>query len=104
MGRPSIVVTDDDALVAEAITRDLRDRFGADHRVVRTTSGAEALDVVARLTLRDEPVALLVTDQRMPQLTGVEHCQHAPAGVQPVRASAVFSVPDGHCLFILVHA
>ena len=72
MSRPSIVVTDDDPLVADAITRDLRQRFGADYRIVRTTSGAEALDVIGRLALRDEPVALLVTDQRMPQLTGVE--------------------------------
>lgn len=72
MSRPSIVVTDDDPLVAEAITRDLRTRFGADYRILRTTSGAEALDVLARLALRDEPVALLVTDQRMPQMTGVE--------------------------------
>jgi thioredoxin reductase (NADPH) len=72
MSRPSIVVTDDDPLVAEAITRDLRTRFGADYRVVRTTSGSEALDVLARLALREEPVALLVTDQRMPRMTGVE--------------------------------
>ena len=72
MSRATIVVTDDDPLVAEAITRDLRQRFGADYRVVRTTSGPEALDVLGRLALRDEPVALLVTDQRMPQMTGVE--------------------------------
>lgn len=72
MGRPNIVVTDDDPLVAEAITRDLRTRFGSDYRVVRTTSGAQALDALSRLALRDEPVALLVTDQRMPQMTGVE--------------------------------
>ena len=72
MSRPSIVVTDDDPLVADAITRDLRQRFGVDYRVVRTTSGAEALDVLARLALRDDPVALLVTDQRMPRMTGVE--------------------------------
>ena len=82
MSRPSIVVTDDDPLVAEAITRDLRQRFGAEHRVVRATSGAEALDVLARLALRDEPVALLVTDQRMPQMTGTEMLsrarEHAP--------------------------
>jgi thioredoxin reductase (NADPH) len=68
--------------VAEAIARDLRERFGADHRIVRTTSGSEALDVLARLALRDQPVALLVTDQRMPQMTGVEMLtrarEHAP--------------------------
>ena len=82
MTRSTILVTDDDPLVAEAIARDLRERFGADHRIVRTTSGSEALDVLARLTLRDQPVALIVTDQRMPQMTGVEMLtrarEHAP--------------------------
>ena len=82
MTRATILVTDDDALVAEAIARDLRERFGADHRIVRTTSGSEALDVLARLALRDQPVALIVTDQRMPQMTGVEMLtrarEHAP--------------------------
>jgi thioredoxin reductase (NADPH) len=82
MTRSTILVTDDDPLVAEAIARDLRERFGADHRIVRTTSGSEALDVLARLALRDQPVALIVTDQRMPQMTGVEMLtrarEHAP--------------------------
>ncbi len=82
MTRATILVTDDDPLVAEAIARDLRERFGAHHRIVRTTSGSEALDVLARLALRDQPVALIVTDQRMPQMTGVELLtrarEHAP--------------------------
>ncbi|HYH35697.1 MAG TPA: FAD-dependent oxidoreductase [Nocardioides sp.] len=72
MTRPTILVTDDEPLVADAIARDLRERFNADYRVVRTTSGPEALDVLARLALRDQPVALVVTDQRMPHMTGVE--------------------------------
>jgi thioredoxin reductase (NADPH) len=40
--------------------------------VLRASSGAEALEVLARLELRDEPVAMIVTDQRMPQMTGTE--------------------------------
>ncbi|MGH3346130.1 MAG: FAD-dependent oxidoreductase [Nocardioides sp.] len=79
MSRATILVTDDDPLVAEAIARDLKERFGADHRIVRTTSGAEALDVLARLALRDQPVALIVSDQRMPQMTGVEMLTQARA-------------------------
>lgn len=72
MSKPSILAVDDDPLVAAAITRDLRARYGADYRVLRATSGAEALDALARLALRDAPVALIVADQRMPQLTGIE--------------------------------
>ncbi len=79
MPRPTIVVTDDEPLVADAIARDLRERFSADYRIVRTTSGAEALDVLSRLALRDQPVALIVTDQRMPHMTGVEMLGRARA-------------------------
>ena len=52
--------------------RDLRARYGADYRVVRATSGAEALTVLSDLTLRGRPVALVVSDQRMPGMTGIE--------------------------------
>ena len=55
-----------------AISRDLADRYGGDYRVIGVTSGAEALDVLARLALRDEPVALIASDQRMPRMTGTE--------------------------------
>src|SRR5919201_5564515 len=72
MGRPTILTVDDDPLVSAAITRDLAGQYGADYRVVGTTSGTEALAVLARLALRDEPVALVVADQRMPRMTGIE--------------------------------
>jgi thioredoxin reductase (NADPH) len=93
MPRPTILVTDDEPLVAEAITRDLRSRFSADYRIVRTTSGAEALDVLARLALRDQPVALVVTDQRMPQMTGVE-----------LLAQARTHAPDAKTLLLTAYA
>jgi thioredoxin reductase (NADPH) len=72
MARPTILTVDDDPLVAEAIARDLTSQYGADYRVVRATSGPEALGVLTRLGLRDEPVALIAADQRMPEMTGIE--------------------------------
>ena len=63
---------DDDPQVSRAIVRDLRARYGSDYRVVRATSGDEALGVLAELALRSRPVALLVSDQRMPGMTGIE--------------------------------
>jgi thioredoxin reductase (NADPH) len=77
MTKPTILTVDDDPLVSAAITRDLASRYGTNHRIVRTTSGREALDVLTRLALRDEPVALIAADQRMPQMTGIELFEHA---------------------------
>ncbi len=72
MSKPTILTVDDDPMVLAAIGRDLLGRYGADYRVVRATSGAEALDVLTRLALRDDSVALIVADQRMPRMTGTE--------------------------------
>ena len=77
MTKPTILTVDDDPLVSAAITRDLVSRYGIHHRIVRTTSAHEALDVLTRLALRDEPVALICADQRMPQMTGIELFEHA---------------------------
>ncbi|MCW2645914.1 MAG: thioredoxin reductase [Pseudonocardiales bacterium] len=79
MSKPTIVTVDDDPMVSAAITRDLASRYAADYRLVRTTSGAEALGVLIKLALRDQPVALIVTDQRMPQMTGIEMLEQARA-------------------------
>jgi len=72
MGKPAILTVDDDPLVSAAITRDLRSRYGADYRILRATSGVEALDVLTKLALRGQPVALIASDQRMPEMTGIE--------------------------------
>ncbi len=77
MSKPTILAVDDDPEVAAAITRDLRSRYGADYRVVRTMSGPEALAVLTKLALRDQPVALIAADQRMPQMTGIETLEQA---------------------------
>jgi thioredoxin reductase (NADPH) len=79
MSKPSILTVDDNPLVAAAIARDLAGRYGGDYRVVGATSGAEALVVLTRLALRDQPVALIAADQRMPQMTGIELLSQARA-------------------------
>jgi thioredoxin reductase (NADPH) len=77
MSKPTILAVDDDPNVSAAITRDLRGRYATGYRIVRATSGPEALEVLARLALRGQPVALIVADQRMPQMTGIEMLEQA---------------------------
>ena len=72
MAKPTILAVDDDPGASRAIARDLSTRYGADYTVVRATSGSEALTLLNRLTLQDRRVALVVTDQRMPEMTGIE--------------------------------
>ena len=77
MGKATILTVDDDPSVSAAISRDLRRRYGAHYRIVRSTTGHEALGVLAELALRDERVALVVADQRMPRMTGIEMLDQA---------------------------
>jgi CheY-like chemotaxis protein len=75
MAKPAILAVDDDAAVVAAVVRDLRQRYGPDYRVLRATSGLEALEVLADQLLKDRAVAAVVSDQRMPGMTGIELMQ-----------------------------
>ena len=72
MVKPFIVTVDDEPQVLNAVNRDLRRRYRKDYRIVRAGSGEEALESLLQLKQRNDPVALLLSDQRMPGMTGTE--------------------------------
>jgi thioredoxin reductase (NADPH) len=77
MARPILLAVDDDVSVLEAVVQDLRRKYGATYRVMRAASGQAALDTLAQIKTREEPVALFISDQRMPGMTGVEFLERA---------------------------
>ena len=77
--RPVLLSVDDDPEVVRAVERDLRRRYGHHYRVLRAESGPAALELLERLKVRGDPVALLLSDQRMPDMTGVEFLEKARA-------------------------
>jgi thioredoxin reductase (NADPH) len=79
VARAIILTVDDDPAVSQAITRDLRSRYGDRYRLARATSGAEALTTLEEFCRRDQPVALIVSDHRMPEMTGIEFLAHSKA-------------------------
>lgn len=70
--RPLILLVDDDTEVLKSVERDIRGHYAASYRVLTAASGADALSIIDRLTLRDESLALVIADQRMPGITGTE--------------------------------
>ncbi len=77
--RPVVLAVDDEPSVARAVERDLRRRYGREFRVLRAESGAEALTALRESKLRGASIALLLADQRMPVMSGVEFLEHAIA-------------------------
>ncbi len=72
MSRPAILAVDDDGPVLAAVERDLRERYAEHYQVIAASSGDQALDLLRRLRLREDAVALLLVDQRMPGMSGTE--------------------------------
>ncbi len=77
MAKPILLSVDDDPDVLRAIERDLRSQYGAEYRVMASDSPEGALDMLKELKVRNDGVALLLADQRMPRMDGVEFLQHA---------------------------
>jgi thioredoxin reductase (NADPH) len=77
MARPILLAVDDDVSVLEAVVQDLRRQYGSVYRIMRAASGPAALDTLRQLKTRQEPVALVISDQRMPGMTGVEFLEAA---------------------------
>ncbi|HEY2858891.1 MAG TPA: FAD-dependent oxidoreductase [Terracidiphilus sp.] len=77
MARPILLAVDDDIHVLEAVVQDLRRQYGADYRVVRAGGGQAALDTLSQVKAREEPVALLISDQRMPGMSGVQFLEQS---------------------------
>ena len=73
------MAVDDDVNVLEAVVQDLRREYGATYRVMRAAGGQAALDTLAQLKIRQQPVALILSDQRMPGITGVEFLERSRA-------------------------
>lgn len=77
MSLPIIFSIDDDPQVLRAITRDLKSHYRNDYRILSTTSVKEALDSLRELKNKSETIALFISDQRMPEMEGVDFLQQA---------------------------
>jgi len=75
--RPVLLTVDDDPNVLRAIERDLRQQYGSRLHILKSNSGQKALELVKQLKLRNESLALLLVDQRMPQMSGVVFLEEA---------------------------
>lgn len=77
MKLPFIIIVDDDEQVLRAIQRDIRNKYNNEYRISATDSANEAIELIKELKLKNETVALFISDQRMPEMEGVEFLRKA---------------------------
>jgi thioredoxin reductase (NADPH) len=70
--RPAIVIVDDEPGELAALLDALGRRFGGDYRIVPHLSGSAALAEIERIRTNGGETALVIADQRMPEMTGVD--------------------------------
>jgi thioredoxin reductase (NADPH) len=77
MAKPIIMTIDDEQHVLNAIARDLQAHYQSDYRIVKASSGPDALETVQEFKRRNDSIALFLADQRMPSMSGVEFLEEA---------------------------
>src|ERR1700712_3691872 len=71
MDEPIIFSIDDDLQVLRALSRDLKEQYRKEYKILSTSSVKEALDSLLELKNKGETIALFIADQRMPEMDGV---------------------------------
>jgi thioredoxin reductase (NADPH) len=79
MDNPILFLVAQERSLLEALESDLARRFGNDCRILCKSTPAEGLAALTALAAQSEPVALLIADQRMPEMTGVDFLKEAHA-------------------------
>ena len=77
MKLPFIIVIDDDVQVLRALQRDVNSHYWNDYRIAAIPSALETLELIRELKLKNEEVALFLSDQRMPGMDGVTFLEKA---------------------------
>lgn len=77
MKKPIIFALDDDQQVLNAVLRDLKEVYRENYKVLGTDSVKDALSSLKDLKNKNRTVALFLSDQRMPEMAGVEFLEEA---------------------------
>ena len=104
MRKPVLLTVDDDISVLEALVQDLRRHYGSRYRVIRATSGRSGLDVCEELKRRGEAIALLLSDQRMPGMSGVEFLEKSIALVPAAKRVLLTAYADTEAAIRAINA
>jgi thioredoxin reductase (NADPH) len=93
MAKPLLIVVHHDPATLAALERDLARRFGADYQVLAADTPAATLDALVAHSKAGEQAALLLADQGLHGMTGIQFLSRAHA-LDPA-AKRVLLIPYG---------
>lgn len=92
--KPIILAVDDEPEVLAAVQRDLRKKYAKTYRILGATGGQEAIDTLNELAARGAALALIVSDQRMPTVSGVDVLQASLAPFPAAKKALLTAYAD----------
>src|SRR5437763_9504052 len=70
MIKPAIVIVGDFSQNLHKLENDLEQKYSDHFRIIAAASGQQALNQLKQMSLHNEPVALLLADEQMPEMNG----------------------------------
>src|SRR5205807_3756217 len=77
MIKPAIVIVDAFPQELRKLVNDLEQKYSDRFRIIEAASGQQALNQLKQMSLHNEPVALLLVDEQMPEMNGSEFLKEA---------------------------
>src|SRR6266446_1157396 len=77
MTRPAIVIVAAFPQILHNLKHDLEQHYSDRFRIIEADAGRQALNQLKQMSLRNEPVALLLADEQMPEMNGSELLKEA---------------------------
>src|SRR5258708_33739882 len=96
MIKPAIVIVDDFPQVLHKLENDLEQKYSDHFRIIGANSGQQALDQLKQMNLHNEPVALLLVDEQMPEMGGSEFLKEARALYPQAKRILLTTYADTH--------
>jgi thioredoxin reductase (NADPH) len=103
MAKPIIFTVDDEEPVRNAVERDLKRNYGKRFRIIKASSGAEGMQTVHELKKRNDPVAVFLVDQRMPEMSGIEFLAAASAVYPDARKVLLTAYADTEAAIMAIN-
>src|SRR5258706_15156351 len=104
MIKPAIVIVDDILQERYKLEDDLDKKYGDHFRIMEADSGQQAFNQLKQMSLHNEPVALLLVDEQMPEMCGSEFLKAAQDLYPKAKRVLLITYMDTHAAISAINS